>query len=185
MENTYIYIDESGDTGYTKKSTRYFIFTSVIVDDPFVLRRVAKKVHKSKIDKKKGNMLHAYRETNRIRDKMVKEIIKINTKCIVFVLDKKQNKVNDPYFYLLEKLAGYFSRLKVNQITLARKETRNNYNKKIINMFKSYNINLILSVPTEEKSLQIADFCSWVIFIYLEYDQSEYFGRLENYIDFR
>lgn len=53
----YIYIDESGDTGYTKKSTRYFILTAVIVDDSFVLRRTAKNVHKGKRDKKKSEYI--------------------------------------------------------------------------------------------------------------------------------
>jgi hypothetical protein len=51
MENKYIYIDESGDTGYTKKSTRYFILTAVIVNDPFVLKRIVKDMHKFKTRK--------------------------------------------------------------------------------------------------------------------------------------
>ncbi len=185
MENKYIYIDESGDTGYTKKSTRYFILTALIVDDIFVLRRIAKKVHKSKVNKKKSSMLHAYKETNRVRDRLVKEIKSININCIVFVLDKKEKQVKDSYFYLLEKLAKYFSKIKVTQIVLAKKETRSRYNQKIIDMFKSYDIDLILSIPIDEKSLQIADFYSWAVFVYLEYGQCQYFNQLENHTVFR
>jgi len=54
MKNKYIYIDESGDTGYTKKSTRYFILTGVIVEDCFVLSRIAKEIYKHKNNKGKS-----------------------------------------------------------------------------------------------------------------------------------
>ena len=82
MENKYIYIDESGDTGYTKKSTRYFILTAVIVGDPFVLRRIAKNVYKTKIDKKSNGILHAYMETNKVRSKIINNIKDINIKYL-------------------------------------------------------------------------------------------------------
>lgn len=67
MENKYIYIDESGDIGYTKKSTRYFILTAVIVDDCLFLGRIAKSVYKLKRDKKKRNIIHAYIESDKIK----------------------------------------------------------------------------------------------------------------------
>ncbi len=184
MENKYIYIDESGDTGYTKKSTKYFILTSLIIDNVFILRRVAKKVHKSKVDNTKTAILHAYKETNRVRNKLVKEIKDIDISCIIFVLNKKKTIVSDPYFYLLEKVAKYFSTSNINQIVLAQRGNCNNYNKKIINMFKFYNIDLSISRPSDEKSLQIADFYSWVVFVYLEYGQSDYFKQLQDHIIF-
>jgi hypothetical protein len=102
MKNKYIYIDESGDTGYTKKSTRYFILTGVIVN-----------------------------------------------------------------------------------VVLARMDTRNKYNKRIVDMFKFYGLNLILSTPTREKSLQIADFYSWCVFTNIEHGFDEYFLLLPNIVIFR
>ena len=86
-----IYIDESGDTGYTKKSTRYFILTAVIVDDPFVLRRIAKSVHKGKRDKKKANILHAYSEIDSTKNKLIKNLADIDIRCFVIKI-KKTNK---------------------------------------------------------------------------------------------
>ena len=47
----YAYIDESGDTGYRNKSSKYFILTAVVVDDPFILKRIARDIHKFKQDK--------------------------------------------------------------------------------------------------------------------------------------
>ncbi len=185
MENKCIYIDESGDTGFTKKSTRHFILTAVITDNPFVLRRIVKKVFKSKFDKNKHNILHAYMETNRVRTKMINNIKNVDIQSVVFVLDKRKIYQKDPYKYLLEIIAMYFSKLGVKQIILSRKETRNNYNQKIIEMFNFYNIKLILSTHRDEKSLQLADFYSWAIFSHLEHGHSDYFQYLENHTTFR
>lgn len=185
MKNKYIYIDESGDTGYIKKSTKYFILTTVIVDDPFILRRIVKSVYKSKLDKNKYNILHAYMETNRVRSKIINNIKNIDIKSVVFVLNKSKLYQKDPYKYLLENVAIYFSKFGLSQIILARKETRNNYNQKLIEMFNFYNIKLILSTHRDEKSLQIADFYSWAVFSYLEHGHSDYFKYLENHTTFR
>jgi len=185
MENEYIYIDESGDTGYTKKSTRYFILTAVIVDDPYILRRIAKNVHKSNLNKKKDGFLHAYKESDIVKNKLVKRLKTIDIECIVFVLDKNKEYTKDPYMYLLEKIINskYLFDFKNTKIIIARKETNSFYNKKIANMFKNYNF--IFSTPNIEKSLQIADFYSWCVFSYLECSYDKYFSKLENQIIFR
>ncbi len=181
----YAYIDESGDTGYTKKSTRYFILTAVIVDDPFILRRVAKNAYRVKVNKSQYNILHAHMETEKVKSKIIESIADINISSIVFALDKRKIYQKDPYRYLLENIASYFSKSAIKQIVLARRDTRNNYNQKLMEMFGFYNVSLILSTHRDEKSLQIADFYSWVVFSYLEYGHSDYFEYLEKHNTFR
>jgi hypothetical protein len=182
MENKYIYIDESGDTGYTKKSTKYFILTAVMVDNPFVLRRIAKSVYKTKIDKEKSNMLHAYSENRKTKNILIKKLNNTEIQCVAFVLDKTNIHIKDPYLYLLEQAATFFFKLNVYSIILARKDTRNRYNKYIVDMFMFHKLNLQFFTPTSEKSLQIADFYSWLMFSYFEYSYSEYYSKLENHI---
>jgi len=185
MKNKYIYIDESGDTGYTKKSTRYFILTGVIVEDCFVLSRIAKEIYKHKNNKGKSNMLHAHGEENKIKYKLIKRLREFNIKCIVFVLDKKTLFVKDSYIHVLEKLAIQCKQESIVNVVLARMDTRNKYNKRIVDMFKFYGLNLILSTPTREKSLQIADFYSWCVFTNIEHGFDEYFLLLPNIVIFR
>ncbi len=36
---TYIFLDESGDLGFSKKSSKWFLFTLVVVDDPRKLEK--------------------------------------------------------------------------------------------------------------------------------------------------
>ena len=178
------YIDESGNTGYTKKSTKYFIITAVIVEDAFMLRRVAKKVHNFKIHKNKTSILHAYNEDNVVRNKLIKEVKKIDIKCIVFIIDKSKSYKNDPYMHLLEKLVKYFKEININNIVLAKRDTRKSYNNKIKYLFIVNNLKLTLTDPSVEKSLQIADFYSWCIFSYLEYGSGEYYAHLKENIIF-
>ncbi len=89
----YIYIDESGDTGYTKKSTKYFILTAVIIDNPFVLNRIVGDIHKFKINKKKTNMIHSNTENYIVKNKLIKKLLALKyISCKCFVFDKSKIK---------------------------------------------------------------------------------------------
>ena len=176
------YIDESGDVGYTKKSTRYFILTAVISDDLFMLRRIAKKVYKSKVGKKKSNILHAYRETKAIKNRLVREISHRPVMCIAWVLDKNNISVHDPYMWVIDKIVNHLKNTHIQNIILSRRDTRKNYNNQIIKKFESRGIQVFFSDPSSEKALQIADFYSWSIFSSIEYGFHEYFDLLKENI---
>jgi hypothetical protein len=182
MQNKYIYIDESGDTGYTKKSTKYFILTAVMVDDPFILRRIAKSVHRGKRDKKKANILHAHSETNQTKNKLIMSLKKSEISCIVAMFKKTKIENVDIYFYVLEKIAQHIKSFKISELVIAKRDTRRTYNQRIISMFKFYGINIVFSEMCSEKALQIADFYSWCIFTYLEYENPDYFLKLSDSI---
>lgn len=178
----YIYIDESGDTGYTKKSTRYFILTAVIVDDPFVLRRIAKVAHSYNLDKKKLGILHANKESSGVKNKLIKYINSADIRCVTCVFYKNSFKEKDIYKYCLDILAKYFVKNNMQNIVIARKDIRKAYNLKIIEMYSSYKLKASFSDQNREKSLQIADFYSWCIFSHYEYNLSEYFLKLKDSI---
>ena len=184
MESKYIYIDESGDTGYTNKSTRYFILTAVIVEDGIILERVVKKIHKTKLDKSKAGILHAYKESVFTKNRFVNKLLDLNIRCFVFVLDKNSKCVDDVYLYSLKHILKYCIKNNINNIIIARKDLRKNYNQNIINLFKQNNIKMSFSIHEKDKSLQVADFYSWIIFVYLEKGESVYFNKLKHLITF-
>ncbi len=136
----YAYIDESGDTGYTKKSTRYFILTAVVADDPFMLRRIAKNVHSYNLNKKKLSILHANKESKNVKNKFIKYVKGDNIKCIACVFDKSEFVTSDVYRYCLNVLANYFNKNDVQNIIIARKDIRKQYNFKITEMYLLYNL---------------------------------------------
>lgn len=176
----YAYIDESGDTGYKKKSSRYFVLTSVIVDDVFVLRRIARDIHKFKIDRSVN--FHTHKESKIVKSKLAEKIIENDIICVVCVFDKGNDFAKDVYKYTLEELAKYFKEYNIKNITIARKDVRKHYNKNIVEMYSLYGLNASFSEPNKEKSLQIADFYSWCIFSNFEHDLPEYFTKLQNLI---
>lgn len=176
----YAYIDESGDTGYTKKSSRYFILTAVIVEDMSILRRIAKDIHSFKIDR--AISFHAHKESYVVKNKLAQKIIQSRVVCVVYVFDKQEHYSKDVYMHALNQLAIYFKDNDVKNITISRKETRKFYNKGILDMYSLYGLNASFSEPNREKSLQIADFYSWAIFSFFEHGMSEYFLKLQNTI---
>ncbi len=182
MENKYTYIDESGDTGYTKKSTRYFILTAVIVFDPIIIRRVAKEMHSFKLYKKKLIILHTNKESDVVKNKIMKKVIGLDIQCIALVMDKVLVRKDDLYTYGLEILGYFFKKEKINNITIAKRDTRPSYNKRIIDILSGLSVKSTFSDPNSEKALQVADFYSWVIFSYLEHNLPKYFVKLNHQI---
>lgn len=180
--NLYVYIDESGDTGYTPKSTRFFIVTALYVYDVVAVRRLARDIHKGKRNKNKANQLHAHKESDQTRKKILEKVRKLQIQCIVSIIDKTLIITEDPYLYTLEKIAKYLHTKNISNITLAKRDTRKKYNTNLINLFFTYNISVTLTSPIEEKALQIADFYSWIMFSHLEHDKSYFYNKLQHTI---
>ena len=112
----YIFLDESGDLGFKKGSSRWFIFTIALTSDYRKLEKVIKKARKS-LGKKHRNIkeLHAYNSDNITRKRVLNELIKLDDlKILCIVLNKEkvyvdlQNQKNYLYNYtaniLLDRL---------------------------------------------------------------------------------
>ena len=69
----YAYIDESGDTGLTPKSSKFFTMTAVVVNDNLKLERDTRKYMLSllKINKNRPKYFHAYKESIKTKKKLV------------------------------------------------------------------------------------------------------------------
>ncbi len=69
----YIFLDESGDLGFQKLSSKWFLFTIAIVSDKRALERVVKKVWRH-LRKKHKHLaeLHAYHENDATRKQLLK-----------------------------------------------------------------------------------------------------------------
>ena len=84
----YAFIDESGDTGKSKRSSHNFIITAIVVDNITQIERLAKKVYKTKVlDKHKSNQLHATKNTEKVRDAIINNLNKLE--YAVFTLTTK------------------------------------------------------------------------------------------------
>ncbi len=168
----YAYIDESGDTGLSKKSSKNFILSAVLVKDENILARIARKVFKLKVlNKRKSNQLHAKQDTDGTRKAILKML---NT------VDYEAYYVNDKnYLKALEILIGFLASQKVNTIYLAMRDSSKKTINAIDQIAKNLNVEVIKTVTQKEKGLQIADFVSWSIFRYVEFGDDLYYLRLK------
>ena len=112
----YIFLDESGDLGFSKRSSKWFLFTIAMIHDSRVLEKIIKKVWRGlKKKHKKLGELHAYHEKDITRSRVLKKLSKVDDlKVFCIILNKKkvhidlQNQKNYLYNFtanmLLERL---------------------------------------------------------------------------------
>ncbi len=189
----YIFLDESGDLGFKKSSSKWFVFTIAIISDERALERVIKKIWKPLKEKhKKLGELHAYHANDVTRTRVLKKLSQVpDLKVLSVVLNKKkvyidlQNQKNYLYNYtaniLLDRLHSQKS-LNDNEpmnVYIDRKDTkkklRENFIKYLTDSMKDRRkapFSVVLHSSHENKSLQAVDFISWAIF--RKYERGDY-----------
>lgn len=196
-----IFIDESGDLGSKKASSKWFLFTAVITNDSRVLQHIIKRIWKQ-INKKhnKSGELHAYHEKDNVRRKVLIEINKNNDiKIICCLVDKskipssyKEDRkflYNKTLSYLIEYIckSGFIIDNEHIQIDIDRMYTQKKLvddlrtmllNILIVNRIKSQSV--LFESSHENKSLQAVDFISWALFKKVEKDENEFFYLMKN-----
>jgi hypothetical protein len=95
---THIYLDESGDLSFdfTKKGTsKFFIITVLISENKVALDRLIKKINLEVVRISKGksipNMLHASKQSDRIRIKLLTELTSKDVQIDYICIDKRLN----------------------------------------------------------------------------------------------
>ncbi len=171
----YAYIDESGNSGHTKNSTKYFVVACILVSNETILPRIAKKVFKStKLGKLGKNQLHATSDSDRVKLKIV-SLLKKENYNIEYVKILKKTGDKDCYIESLLKLKDKLDKHHIDIVYIANKDSRKKTIDKIKNTFGD---NTVLSKPEKEKGLQIADFVSWSIYQKYENGNSAYYDIL-------
>lgn len=201
----YIFLDESGDLGFGKKSSKWFLFTLVVVDDPRKLERIVKKIRKTlnKKHKIKLSELHAYHCDNITRTRMLNSLAKEDIYVVTTVLNKDkvyvdlQNQKNYLYNFtaniILDRLINtkLIDHTKHISLVVDRKDTkrhlRDNFISYITSTMKerrsgSEKFKMSLAASHEDKGLQAVDFISWAIFRKYEKGEFEFYEIIKNKI---
>ncbi len=169
----YAYIDESGDTGQSRKSSKNFILTVIIVSDVRTLDRLSKKVFSKKVKyKDKVNQLHANKDTDSVHKYIIKNLDQISYD-ILYINGKD-------YFKSLESLLPEMKSMKVKSIFISNRFSNKSALQKINKIFYNSGLEIEQTSPTKVKGLQIADFVSWSIYKYLEHKDDTFFLKLKN-----
>ena len=188
-----IFIDESGDLGFSTGSSRWFIVTLLLTSTHRKVEKCVKKVHKGLRKKdKKVKELHAYKEKDATRKRVLKLVSKVEDVQILTIVlnkDKVYTRLQDQkavlYNYvtniLLDRLhtSGVIDDVEDVEICIDQKETNKfmnehylKYLQKGTQSWKQNRIDIRLAHSHNEKCLQAIDFISWAIF--RKYERGDY-----------
>ncbi len=199
----YIYMDESGDMGFSDKSSKWFLFTLAIVDNERSMERVIKKVWKT-IRKKNKHVgeLHASQEKDITINRVLQLLSEIpDLRVVTIILNKKKVHLDlrEQKNYLYNYTANIVLDRLINTRILDKNQTlslfvdRKDTKKNLRDNFISYiteamhqrehrKFKMTLTASQENKCIQAVDFISWAIFRKYERGDFEYYEIIRNKI---
>lgn len=192
-----MYIDESGDLGFSKNSCRYFIISALIIDNPDEPERLIKNIRRNKFRKelKNVNELKANNSSNELRNYVLNKINEFSgAKISHIILDKKEVKS----IYLKEnkdKLYNFVAGKLAKNILMSDTDLEIIIDKSkgklfLINDFDKYfkqklfeknnglKCNIKHSYSHNFAGIQMADFIAWSVFRKYEYKDSSFNNNL-------
>lgn len=197
----FVYIDESGDLGFSEKSTKHFVIALVGVENPKEIKNTIKKIRQRIIKKKLKEVpeLKFNKSSHLIKERFLRALCERNIEICVIILKKEQvygylhEHRNEIYNYvtkfLVEKLLinpeEREIHLKVDKFL--SKSNRENYNlyvkSQIENMCHGQTKITIEHVDSqEEPCIQAADFVAGAVFRKHEFGDDTYYKLIERKI---
>jgi hypothetical protein len=195
------YLDESGDLGFTRKSTKHFVITLLVVNDEKGVHKCIKDIRVRKLKKR-------YRKIPELKFNNSSDFIK---RCVLGCLSKKDIEVyaivlkkSSVYDHLHDhknKIYNYLTKFLVERIVLSpadkemalvvdrfmSRETREDYNHYIKDklaeiMLRPIKIEIRHMDSQQDKCLQATDFISGSIFNKYEFGNEKYYSLIESRI---
>lgn len=197
----YIFLDESGDLGFSKKSSKWFILTIVLTNNHRKIEKCIKKIHKGLRKKyKKVGELHAYHSHEITKKRLLKLLSELEGLQIFCIVIKKedvyidfQNQKSYLYNYAAnillqrihnkklfndEKILIYIDQRETNRFL--KKNFEDYLSKSLLKWNKKFEIKIKPSHT--EKCLQAVDFISWSIFRKYEFEDNKYYEIIKSKI---
>ena len=198
MKFKYIYIDESGDLGTKKGSSRFLILTALMVDKPEELDRIIKNMRRNKFKKelKKAMEIKANKSSKEMICHMLKRLNEIkNAKIFYMVLEKKKiiseylvNNKHKLYNYVAGKLAKQIPihdmdveiRIDKSKGKQLLQQDFNNYLLKILKEKENLGeIKIYHSYSHSWSGLQFADILAWSCFQKFEHNNNAFIDLIK------
>ena len=184
----YIYIDESGDLGSKKSSSRYFVLAGIMVSKPKKLDNLIKNTYRKHKNIRDMNEIKGTTTPENVKKDILTRLNNIDYQAFIIVFDK-QNMYKIDYDYntnlLYDILASQLAKT-ITIIILDKTKNKNQiddfnrlFNDKIINP-KNYPVEIKHVNSVNYKGLQVADLISWSSFQAVERKNNEFIKIIEN-----
>mgnify|MGYP000225723606 CR=1 FL=1 len=157
----YAYIDESGDTGNTVKSSKIFILTAVIAEDgerfeKDIKNYLAKLI---RINKRRPSHFHAHKENKIVLRNLIDISIRNEVEVLCHKYDKKEENM---YAISLIKLLKDLEDANVENVFAASYISKVSFINEIKDLFPNMNIKFMPAA--NNKGLQAADCFSYIMY---------------------
>jgi len=198
MKYKQMYIDESGDLGFNKKSSRFIVISALIIDDVLYLDRIIKNMRRNKFKKelKRMNELKAYKLHDVIRFYMLKKLNSVpGAKVFHMILEKKKvssNYLKENKHKLYNFVAGKLAKnILMNEVNVEIKIDKSKGNVLLQKDFNDYFVKLLKedcksvkckiehSYSHSWSGLQFADLIAWCCFQKFEKNDESYLEKLD------
>jgi len=200
----HIFIDESGDLGFTTKSSKSYIIASVGTRDLVELNRIPKKVRRTLRKKRKDISEFKFtRSDDVVRRRFIERLVRANVSFSAIVLkkemvydylrDRKEKIHNYLTGFLAESLTHDYSDEKEIRIVVDKfimsEERRDEFDRYLRWRLSNYssrflNIEIIHEDSQQHPGLQAADFVAGSIFQYYERGNDQFYKIIEPKIRF-
>ena len=202
----YIYIDESGDLGYSSGSSNYFVMGAIVTKNNRCIEKIPKKIRQRVLKKSKRKVpeIKANKSNERLRKKVLEELRKCKDTAVIWLwIDKrhtydhvKRSPSNKAYHYnylmgRVVELVPYSLINSVRKIILvidmyfkAKRVRREELERYLRNTVLKKNPNISVDVvqidSAANKGLQVVDFVTYSFFRCIERDDCQYTEILES-----
>jgi hypothetical protein len=195
----YIFLDESGDLGFSERSSKYLVITLLVCNfnEEQSISRIVKKTRQKILKKKLKNSpeIKWNNSNNIIKNKILNQISKNSLEIFSIILEKVkvyenlQKEKNKLYNYLCRLILSECS-LNENRIELivdrskgkrALRDDFDNYIQKE-KSFEHCNLKIIHANSKNNGSLQALDFASGAIFNKYEYGNNKFYNLIKEKI---
>nr|MDO8117493.1 DUF3800 domain-containing protein [Candidatus Sigynarchaeota archaeon] len=191
----HVFIDESGDFGFSKKSSRHIVIACLISENPFTFDSIIRKMrrHKFKHELASSDEIKANRSSPEIRSYMIDKLNQIpNVELEFLVINKEEYKVRShektftaktvfqrAYKQVKEILRGYHPRT----ILIDNLSPIKGFFKDLQDIFKKddedyIDINIQMANSNSWSGLQFADLLAWCCFRSVENDDSSFLDKI-------
>lgn len=196
MNKLHIYLDESGDLGKWPLGSKSFNIAIIATENPIELDRCIKRIRLRKLKKKLMDLpeIKANNSSPEIRRKVLKELIKTNTKFYALSVDK--SRVYDYLFDKKDKLYNFLCGILIRELDIRQHRDleiivdrryssifRDDFDRYVKNKFSEKRFNLRINVKHlcshENGGLQATDFIAWSINRKFSFDDDSYLSIIE------
>jgi hypothetical protein len=198
----YIFLDESGDLGFTARSSAWFLVTVVAIDDYRKLEKIIKhaRMGLKKKYKRAFSELHAYHCDDVTRRRVLLQLTKLDVTILTVVLKKQGSPfhVRDQKEYLYRSVTeavlkrfvtvDMMNRKSNVSIVIDKKDTNKRVQgelvSQIVGMLTRQKIahHISLAASHHYTGLQVVDFVSWAIFRKYEHNDVRFYNVIRNKI---